>query len=672
MIARLPSSRLADRSRLALAAAPGHLPTQPRPVADELHATLVNGTRALYHDGNLQASREWFDRAFTAAEREQDGPSQALAAVGYGGLWVHEHRGAATAALTELRLRRALNLVDDDSPLAVRLRARLAAEADYREGTHERVFAAVEHARRLQDPVALAEALSLAHHCVMGPHEAHLRTRLVEELIETSLRTGRRGDLLIGLLWRTSNLLLAADSHAERSLRELQGMLQERPHAAVGFIVQAMEVMRTIRSGDLAAAEERANACAKAGQAVGDIDSIGWFGAHMIAVNWYRGNLAELIPTLRELVNSPLLSTVDNSHLAALAVATASAGDERLARGSLARLAGASWSQLPMTSSWLATMYGVIEAANLLGDTKTAAAAYDQLRPFGHLPIMASMGIACFGSAEHALGVASLTMGHGDQAVAHLEAAVHANHALQHWPAALLSRARLAEALWRQGEHSRAHELLNQAREEAEQLAMPLPRSTEHISRRPAADAGRAAAPVLSCERRGLRWHLHLGDRAAVLDASKGMTYLASLIANPGFEISAVELAAGPGTAADSLNGSLTTGSSQPVLDEAAKRAYKARLSQLDDAIAEYEAHNDLVRAERARAERGWLIEELAAVTGLGGRTRSFADAAERARISVGKAIRRAVMQATAVDPVIGDHLRSYVRTGMRCCYMPR
>ncbi len=671
MIARLPSPRLADRSRLALAAAPVHVSAQRRPAAGELHSALINGTRALHHDGNLVASREWFDRAFEAAEREHDGPGQALAAVGYGGLWVHEHRSVATRALTESRLRRALTLVDDDSPLAARLRARLSAEADYREGAHSRVFAAVEHARRLQDPVALAEALSLAHHCVMGPHQAHLRTRLVEELIETSLRTGRRGDLLVGLLWRTSDLLLVADSHADRSLRELQAMLQDQPHAAVGFIAQAMEVMRVIRSGDLAAAEEHANACAKAGQAVGDVDSIGWFGAHMIAINWYRGNLAELIPTLRELVNSPLLSTVDSSHLAALAVAAASAGDERLARGSLARLEGASWHQLPMTSSWLATMHGVIEAANLLGDTRTAAAAYDQLRPFAHLPIMASMGIACFGSAEHALGVAALTMGRDDQAVAHLEVAVHANHALQHWPAALLSRTRLAEVLWRQGEHTRADELLTLAREEAERLAMALPRSVEHIAQRPVTAVGRAAG-MLSCERRGLRWHLRLGDHLAVLDGSKGMSYLASLIANPGFEISAVELAAGPGTAAESVNGSLTAGSSQPVLDEAAKRAYKARLSQLDDDIEEHEANNDLVRAERARAERGWLIEELAAVTGLGGRTRNFADAAERARISVGKAIRRAIAQVTAVDPVIGDHLRSYVRTGMRCCYMPR
>jgi hypothetical protein len=37
----------------------------------------------------------------------------------------------------------------------------------------------------------------------------------------------------------------------------------------------------------------------------------------------------------------------------------------------------------------------------------------------------------------------------------------------------------------------------------------------------------------------------------------------------------------------------------------------------------------------------------------------------------VGKAIRRALARITEADPVIGEHLRQAVHTGVRCSYWP-
>jgi hypothetical protein len=86
----------------------------------------------------------------------------ARAALGLGGCWVHEHRLAAVAAEVEVRQRRALRCIEPASVLALRLRARLAAESDYRAGSHDAVLEVVDEARRLDDPIALAEALSSA------------------------------------------------------------------------------------------------------------------------------------------------------------------------------------------------------------------------------------------------------------------------------------------------------------------------------------------------------------------------------------------------------------------------------------------------------------------------------------------------------------------------------
>ena len=60
-------------------------------------------------------------------------------------------------------------------------------------------------------------------------------------------------------------------------------------------------------------------------------------------------------------------------------------------------------------------------------------------------------------------------------------------------------------------------------------------------------------------------------------------------------------------------------------------------------------------------------------VAGLAGlsRTRAFPDQPERARVAVGKAIRRALARIAEADAVIGEHLRQTVHTGVRCSYWP-
>jgi hypothetical protein len=105
------------------------------------------------------------------------------------------------------------------------------------------------------------------------------------------------------------------------------------------------------------------------------------------------------------------------------------------------------------------------------------------------------------------------------------------------------------------------------------------------------------------------------------------------------------------------------------VLDRTAIQQYRRRLSQLRD---ELECGTEPQRAERARAERDWLLNEMTPGVGLGGRARGFADDAERARLAAGRAIRRAIARIRELDAAVGDHLDGRVHTGMRCCYLPR
>jgi hypothetical protein len=626
-----------------------------------LRAALADGARAQNDDGDLRASRQSFERAYRLAEQAGDVAAMALAVLGLAGLWVREQRTAVGTAQLEARLQHVLSLLDPRSTLALRIRARLAGEADYSRGEHAAILAVLQEARPLGDAELLAEALSIAHHCLLGPDHVRLRRELAVELVKASFRTERRSDLLMGLLWQTVDAFAEADPHAGRLLGELRDHLKERGHLAVGFVVSAIEVMLAIRAGQFGEAEALAGVCAKSGAAAGDLDYEWWSGAQLVTIRWYQGRLVELLPVLQELVNSPMLSAVDNSCVAALAVAAAVSGDRRTAASSLAALCGSDLAALPRSSSWLVTMNGIVEAAYLLEDAEVATRAYELLRPYAPLPMMGSLCVTCFGTVHHPLGVAALTARRLDLAIDHLRAAVRHNLALAHWPAVVASRQRLAQAYALRGRPEdavAARRELDTAASEATALGMP-------AAGRPLPSPAGVGA---QCARAGRKWRVTLRDRSVLVEDSVGMMHLAVLIANPRREIQAADLVAGLATLAAATGDGAVA---YPVLDREAIAEYRNRLKRLDAEIARLDPDDDADRAARASAERDWLVAQLASAAGFGGRTRSFPDEGERARVAAGKAIRRAMARITEADEVVGEHLRQAVHTGVRCSYWP-
>jgi len=623
--------------------------------ADGLGVLLAAGARALEADGDLRASRRSFERAYQLAERAGVVQAMGLAALGLAGLWVSERRTVTGAVQLAARLEYVLALLDPDSSLARRIRTRLAGEADYVRGGHEAILAELDVARAAADPELLAEALSLAHHCLLGPEHVQRRRELAVELIKVSFRTRRRSDLLMGLLWQTVDAYSAGDPHAGRHLGELRDQLEQQNHLAVAFVVSAIDVMLAIRAGRLDEAESLVRACAANGAAAGDIDHEWWSGAQLVTIRWYQDRLAELLPVLRDREHSPDLSPVDNSAVAALAVAAAQGGDRRTAASSLRALCGSDLAGLPRSSSWLGTMNGIVETAALLGDAEVSARACELLGPYAGLPMIGSLGITCFGSVQHALGVASLTSGHLDQAIDRLRAAVQHNLALAHWPAVVASRRRLALAYQRRGQPGDAEAARGELETAASEAAALGLRALDEGARE-------LAGLVAECHRVGRKWRLAWRERSVLMEDSIGMTHLAVLLANPRQEILAAELAAG----LSALGAASEGGSAHPVLDQAAITEYRNRLKRLDAELDQRQPVDT-----EARAERDWLVAQLASAAGFGGRVRSFPDQGERARVAVGKAIRRALARITEADPILGEHLRQTVRTGVRCSYWP-
>lgn len=249
---------------------------------------------ALLATGRLADARETFKRAIAAADASCDAVTYAQAALGLGGVWVHDHRATQeNRAYRDVLDRAITGIADDPSPHARRLesalRLRRAAEADALSGGHrDEVRAALEHVRAVGTPSDFALGLSLLHHLMLGPECAHARVPIAGELVEVAREQGDELHLLVVLMWSAVDGLLLGED-ADRALRELRERAEALGMRAIVFISDAIDVMRLMRAGELVAAEEAANRCLERGLEVGDADAVNYYGAHLLALRWYAG-----------------------------------------------------------------------------------------------------------------------------------------------------------------------------------------------------------------------------------------------------------------------------------------------------------------------------------------------------------------------------------------------
>jgi hypothetical protein len=177
--------------------------------------------------------------------------------------------------------------------------------------------------------------------------------------------------------------------------------------------------------------------------------------------------------------------------------------------------------------------------------------------------------------------------------------------------------------------------------------------------------------------REGEYWGVVYDRDAFRMKDSKGLRYLARLLAEPGRDLHVLDLVsaergAEPFVRVDDpelVKGGF--GDAGEILDPRAKAEYRRRLDELEAELEEAKAFADPERAVRIEAEREFLLRELSAAIGLGGRPRRAASSAERARVSVTRAIRAALARIREHSPGLAEHFDRTIHTGSFCSYTP-
>ena len=223
-----------------------------------------------------------------------------------------------------------------------------------------------------------------------------------------------------------------------------------------------------------------------------------------------------------------------------------------------------------------------------------------------------------------------------------------------------------------------AGELLSGGIAICDELDMPgIRERARTLVQTPGVAATSVAVPRAALGREGQYWTIRYGDEMARLHDRKGLRHLTHLLAAPGRELHVLELVraeSGASTVEATVDDDLARDAAEreePVLDPQAKDAYRRRLRELDDDLEEARSWNDPERAAKIQQEIEALGDELGRALGLGGRDRSLPSDAERARVSVTKAIRAAVGAIGAECPELGRHLDASIRTGRFCVYAP-
>lgn len=176
---------------------------------------------------------------------------------------------------------------------------------------------------------------------------------------------------------------------------------------------------------------------------------------------------------------------------------------------------------------------------------------------------------------------------------------------------------------------------------------------------------GQGPAPPcpFSLVRTGDIWQLQFGAESIQLPNTKGLELLGRLVYEPNRQWHVLDLV--------SDRQLVDTGDSGEQLDASARDAYRTRIEELQEELAEAHQYNDLGRAQHLEEEREQLQAQLVSAFGLGGRVRRAGSAAQRARVNVRRRLKDALERIARHAPLMARHVERSLTTGICCCYRP-
>jgi tetratricopeptide (TPR) repeat protein len=367
-------------------------------------------------------------------------------------------------------------LSEEDSALQAKLLARLAMELSFFPNSEARREAlsqqAVEMARRLGDPAALAETLRARHVATWGPDNAVERLAIAAEVVKLGEEGGDPDLASIGQNWHAADLLELGENEAayeEFMVRISEATRTRRPdyvwYALLG------QAMRALVEGRFEEGERLAQEALAIGQGPYPQTALVGYALQIGTIRRDQGRLGELEEGLKAFaVQYPAVAGLSWS----IPLLYSETGREAEARAEVERLAASDFLDIPRDALWLICMFIAAETCVNLADASRAATLYQLLLPYAARNVTA-YGIICWGSAAQELGELAATLRRWNDAEQHFEAALAWNRRIKSPPWVARTQHDYAKMLLARrgpGDQEKAVALLSQALDTSQNLGM--------------------------------------------------------------------------------------------------------------------------------------------------------------------------------------------------------
>ena len=578
---------------------------------DERVALLLELAAALERSGQSEQAGQRYRLAADTARARGDAATLAHAALGLHALG-HRSGGESVEVLDLLRAAARL-LGESNGSLTLQSRVAAALAREMRHGTIRAPDAettrmaarAVDLATAAGNNHAVAVAKLALQDSMWRPGTAVERLPVIGDMLAAAMSSGDADLVAEARLLRAAALIELGDPAGRAELSTYISLAEGLGHARGRWGALTRRATLAQLAGRADEAAQLGEQALQLGRAIGEPDAMACF----CTSRWSLVALGVPEPDLELAPFDPLWPMFPVFK----AWPPAARGDVRAARAALG-----DFSVLDIVES--TGTEGLAAAAVVFavaGNTAQRSWTYQRLLPLAGSHVLVAGCASYHAAVDHHLGALAASLGNVSAAEAHFRAAV-ALHA------------RLGAAGW------------------------------ARLSVQALADLSVTAADTTGNEFRFVNglWHLGFQGAHAQLPDAKGLRDLAALIGAQGRDVHVFTL----------LGVEPSRAGADPVLDDTAKKQYKARLRALDTQIDEAGSAD----VETFRAERAALIHELAAATGLGGRARRLSDPAERARKTVSARVRDALSKIAQVHPPLARHLRDTVHMGTHCEYAPR
>jgi DNA-binding SARP family transcriptional activator/tetratricopeptide (TPR) repeat protein len=396
-------------------------------LVQERCALLLSLGRAQWRAGDEEARASF--RSAARLARELHAPEAlAWAALGLAGrYWEADAEDASLIEVLEEALE---ELGASESVLRTRVMGRLA-EVLHFSGQPERALAlsdeALASARRLEDPTAIAVALTARHVALLHIEHLEERLRVSAEVLELAARTANLELKVQGLHWRIYDLFELGDGDAAvEEHGKLSALAAELRQPLLRSLALCWQAAREQMVGNWEEAERLSDQAVALGHRAHAADADSLHGAQALVRSRDTGHLPELLERMQA-IGARYRAIA--AWPAGLSVAHIAAGDEERARALLGELTADGLARVPRDIYWLSTVAFLCEASAALPDHPALELLEAALAPYATRVVQISSA-ACLGSAAHFLGLLAAAAGRNDDANRHFTAAAERNRAL--------------------------------------------------------------------------------------------------------------------------------------------------------------------------------------------------------------------------------------------------